>query len=259
MSLIVGGLIVALFLFTAVAAPVVTSFAPDQVRAGPRLAPPSQTHPFGTDTLGRDMFSRVLFGAAIAVRAAVVGMGIAALLGIPPGLLAGYRGGWLDRLLSRLIDVWLAFPGLLLAFNAVAQDHSQHQMPMPTTQDHSQHQMPAMQDHTQHQAKPKAKPKPATKPKPKATAPVDHAAMGHEMPAQEPAAVDHSAMGHDTAQPTPMDHAAMGHVMPRHADQPVTPIPALTDEDRAAAAPPPNDRRPCPARSRRSASASSSR
>ena len=121
MSLIVGGLIVALFLFTAVAAPVVTSFAPDQVRAGPRLAPPSQTHPFGTDTLGRDMFSRVLFGAAIAVRAAVVGMGIAALLGIPPGLLAGYRGGWLDRLLSRLIDVWLAFPGLLLALVVVAR------------------------------------------------------------------------------------------------------------------------------------------
>jgi copper resistance protein B len=138
--------------------------------------------------------------------------------------------------------------GLLLAFNAAAQDHSQHQMPMP--QDHSQHQMPAMQDHSQHQAKPKAKTKPKPKAKPVAkpkskaaqpTAPVDHAAMGHEMPAAEPAAVDHSAMGHDTAQPMPMDHAAMGHTMPRPADQPVTPIPVLTDEDRAAAAPPPND------------------
>ena len=81
--------------------------------------------------------------------------------------------------------------GLLLAFNAAAQDHSQHQMPMPpATQDHSQHQMPAMQDHTQHQVKSKAKPKvnpkpkpkakPGTTPKPKATtpaAPMDHAAI----------------------------------------------------------------------------------
>src|SRR5580765_1299664 len=103
--------------------------------------------------------------------------------------------------------------GLLLAFNAAAQDHSQHQMPMPpATQDHSQHQMPAMQDHTQHQVKPKAKPKVNPKPKPKATtpaAPMDHAAMGHEMPAQAPAAMDHGAMGHDAAQPVPMDHSAM--------------------------------------------------
>lgn len=142
--------------------------------------------------------------------------------------------------------------GLLLAFNASAQDHSRHQMPMPATQEHAQHQMPAIQDHNQHQVEPKAKPKakpkpkpkvkPGTTPKPKATAPaapMDHAAMGHEMPMEEPAAVDHSDMGHDTTQPAPMDHAAMGHAMPRTADQPVTPIPVLTDEDRAAAAPPP--------------------
>ena len=142
--------------------------------------------------------------------------------------------------------------GLLLALNAAAQDHSQYQMPMPAAQDHSQHQMPAMQDHTQHQVKPKAvskvKPKPkaepAATPKTKAAvpaAPMDHAAMGHEMPAQQPAVVDHSAMGHDAAQPVPMDHAAIGHAMPRPADQPITPIPVLTDEVRAAAIPPPND------------------
>lgn len=70
---------------------------------------------------------------------------------------------------------------------------------------------------------------------------MDHAAMGHEMPSQEPMPKDHGAMGHDTAQPEPMDHAAMGHAMPRPADQPITPIPTLTDEDRAAAVPPPND------------------
>ena len=143
--------------------------------------------------------------------------------------------------------------GLLLAFNAAAQDHSQHQVPAATPQDHSQHQMPApaAQDHSQHQAKPKAKakpkpkPKPATKPKASpepAAKPVDHAAMGHDMPPEEPTPpVDHSAMGHGKPSPTqaePVDHAAMGHTMPRPDDQPITPIPEVTDEDRAAAVPP---------------------
>jgi ABC-type dipeptide/oligopeptide/nickel transport system permease subunit len=120
-SLIAGGLIVALVLLAALAAPVLAPYAPDQVRAGPRLAAPSLAHPFGADTLGRDMFSRVLFGARIAVQAAVAGMGIAAALGVPAGLLAGYRRGWLDWALSRFVDVWLAFPGLLLALVIVAR------------------------------------------------------------------------------------------------------------------------------------------
>lgn len=142
--------------------------------------------------------------------------------------------------------------GLLLAFNAAAQDHSQHQMPAPATQDHSQHQIPApaAQDHSQHQQpKPKAKPNPKAKPDAKQAAPaapevVDHAAMGHGTPEQKPAeAIDHAAMGHDVPQdaPEPMDHSAMGHEMPRPANQPITPIPVLTDADRAAAVPPPND------------------
>lgn len=121
LSLIAGGLIVALALIAAVAAPLSAPYPPDQVLAGPRLAAPSPAHPFGTDTLGRDMFSRVLHGARIAVQAALAGMGIAALLGVPAGLVAGYRGGWLDRALSRFVDVWLAFPGLLLALVIVAR------------------------------------------------------------------------------------------------------------------------------------------
>lgn len=139
--------------------------------------------------------------------------------------------------------------GLMLAFNAAAQDHSLHQVPAPATQDHSQHQMPAptAQDHSQHQqSQPKATPKPKAKPAAKQTQPaaaeaVDHAAMGHAAPEQERTeAVDHAAMGHDVSQetPQPMDHAAMGHDMPHPADQPVTPIPVLTDADRAAAVPP---------------------
>lgn len=121
LSLIAGGTIVALVLVAAVAAPFIAAYAPDQVLAGPRLTAPSPAYLFGTDTLGRDMFSRVLHGAAIAVQAALAGMGIAALLGVPSGLVAGYRGGWLDWALSRFIDIWLAFPGLLLALVIVAR------------------------------------------------------------------------------------------------------------------------------------------
>jgi copper resistance protein B len=152
--------------------------------------------------------------------------------------------------------------GLMLAFNASAQDHSQHQMPAPDTQDHSQHQMPAptTQDHSQHQQpepKPRAKPKPKTKPAAEQTTPtapeaVDHATMGHGTAEQKSAeTMDHAAMGHDVPQEAPvdhstmdhsaMDHSSMGDDMPRPADQPITPIPVLTDADRAAAVPPPSD------------------
>ena len=123
--------------------------------------------------------------------------------------------------------------GLLLAFNATAQDHSQHRM--PATQEHAEQQAPEAQDHAQHHATPKAKPAA----KPVTAAPVNHAAMGHQVPAKEPVAVDHDAMRHDAAQP--VDHAAMGHAMPRPVDQPLTPIPVPTDEDRAAAVPPPGN------------------
>ena len=116
-----GALLVACFLVVAVAAPLLAPYAPDQVLAGPRLAPPSPAHLFGADSLGRDMFSRVVHGAGIAVQAAAMGMGLSALLGIPLGLLAGYRGGWWDRLLSRFMDLWLAFPGMLLALVIVAR------------------------------------------------------------------------------------------------------------------------------------------
>jgi copper resistance protein B len=128
--------------------------------------------------------------------------------------------------------------GLMLAFNAAAQDHSQHQMPTPATQDHSQHQQP----------KPKAKaaakqPAPTASEADGATEPtstevIDHAAMAHGTPEQTPAPeVDHTAMGHD-APPQEVerkDHAAMGHDASHPADQPITPIPELTDADRAAA------------------------
>ena len=120
--------------------------------------------------------------------------------------------------------------GLTLSATAGAQDHSQHQM--PAMQDHGQHQMPPMDhpQHQQHEPKPKAEPKPKPKAKPATPAShtdeMDHAAMGHDVPLQDA---------------EPLDHAAMGHAMPRAPGEPITPIPALTDADRAAAVPPPSD------------------
>jgi ABC-type dipeptide/oligopeptide/nickel transport system permease subunit len=120
-SLWIGGGIATLLLLSALLAPVLAQHPPDLVVGEMRLQSPSTAHPFGTDALGRDMFSRVLFGARIAVRMATLGVSIAAVIGVALGLLAGYRGAWLDQLLSRLMEVWLAFPSLLLAIIIVAR------------------------------------------------------------------------------------------------------------------------------------------
>jgi ABC-type dipeptide/oligopeptide/nickel transport system permease subunit len=120
-SLAVGGLLVAALLLVAVLAPWLAPFAPDQVAAGAPLQVPSPAHLMGTDALGRDLLSRVIYGARAALLLAGIGVGVAALLGIAPGLAAGYFGGWSDRALSRAVEVWLAFPGLLLAVILVAR------------------------------------------------------------------------------------------------------------------------------------------
>lgn len=120
-SLLVGAFLVALFLLSAAFAPLILTYPPDQVGAGESLAAPSPAHPFGTDLLGRDMFSRVLFGARTALLMATMGVGLAASLGIVAGLAAGYYGGGVDQGLSRLMEVWMAFPGLLLALIIIAR------------------------------------------------------------------------------------------------------------------------------------------
>ena len=120
-SLWAGGLVVALILLVALLAPQIAPFPPEQVLSGARLEPPGPLHPFGTDSLGRDLLSRVLFGARIALETALMGLGLSAGLGISLGLVAGFYGDWIDQLLSRVIEIWLAMPGLLLAIVIVAR------------------------------------------------------------------------------------------------------------------------------------------
>lgn len=93
--------------------PTQTSFA--QVRKAPSLA-----HWFGTDEVGRDVLSRVLFGARASLSAGLVSVGIAVGAGVPLGLLAGYAGGWVDTVLSRMVDAMLAIPFLILAITLAA-------------------------------------------------------------------------------------------------------------------------------------------
>lgn len=110
-----GTSIFILFLFLAVAGPWIAPYgANEQVYADARQ-PPSADHWFGTDHLGRDVYSRVLFGAREVLVEAGLGTILAVLFGMAFGLLAGYRGGWVDEILMRFFDSLLALPALLLA------------------------------------------------------------------------------------------------------------------------------------------------
>jgi peptide/nickel transport system permease protein len=81
---------------------------------------PSSAHPFGVDTLGRDIFARVLYGARVSLEVAIIATALSVTIGVVVGLLAGFYRGWVDTLLSRLIDILLAFPILLLALGVAA-------------------------------------------------------------------------------------------------------------------------------------------
>lgn len=117
----IGGLISALFLLTALFAPLIAPYPPDRVAGEDRFISPSLEHPFGTDDLGRDLFSRVVHGARIALVTTALSAGISFLIGVSLGLVSGYSGGVLDQALSRLVDIWLATPTMLLALMIVAR------------------------------------------------------------------------------------------------------------------------------------------
>ena len=115
--LIVGMILIAIL------APWVAPY-PKQGRGEPniveKLQPPSRVHPFGTDSLGRDVLSRVFFGARTALIAGIAIQAIAVTFGTVLGAMAGYSGGWLDEAIMRVTDVFLAFPPLLLAMTIAA-------------------------------------------------------------------------------------------------------------------------------------------
>lgn len=104
---------------SAVLAPWLAPYDPYEVSSN-RLARPSREHPLGTDALGRDVLSRILYGGRISLQVGVIAVGIAAVTGTVLGLIAGYFEGWLDHVIMRLMEVMLAFPGILLAMAIIA-------------------------------------------------------------------------------------------------------------------------------------------
>jgi peptide/nickel transport system permease protein len=115
-----GAVIVAIAVLAAVTGPWLVPFDPATQELALRLSGPSALHLFGLDELGRDILARVLAGARISLMVGVVVVGVSASLGIALGSIAGYFGGRTDEAISRLIDILLAFPGLLLAIALVA-------------------------------------------------------------------------------------------------------------------------------------------
>jgi ABC-type dipeptide/oligopeptide/nickel transport system permease subunit len=115
-----GAAIVLIFVLTAVFAPVIATHDPYASDLAEVLLDPSASHWFGTDELGRDLFSRIVYGARLSLLEGVVSVAIAMLFGVPLGVAAGYFGGALDAVLMRGIDILLAFPGVLLAIVIVS-------------------------------------------------------------------------------------------------------------------------------------------
>jgi peptide/nickel transport system permease protein len=116
-----SGLILVLVLFAvALLAPWLAPYDPSFINLKQVLMPPSPDHLLGTDTLGRDVLSRIIFGARISLLVGFVAVGIATLIGLFVGALAGYYGGWVDLGLMRLVDLMLCFPTLFLILAVIA-------------------------------------------------------------------------------------------------------------------------------------------
>ncbi len=119
-SALLGGVLVLFFLIVALLAPLLPVPGPAETDWGAVRKAPTWAHPFGTDEIGRDMLSRMIWGAQASLLAGVVSVLIAVLLGVPLGMLAGYLRGWTDAIISRFTEALLAAPFLILAIALAA-------------------------------------------------------------------------------------------------------------------------------------------
>jgi peptide/nickel transport system permease protein len=117
---VVGLVVIALFLLLALFAPLIVPYDPIATSWSLVRKPPTWQHWFGTDDLGRDILGRVVYGARASLMAGAISVGIALGIGVPLGLLSGYRGGFIDALISRITDAMLACPFLILAIALAA-------------------------------------------------------------------------------------------------------------------------------------------
>jgi ABC-type dipeptide/oligopeptide/nickel transport system permease subunit len=117
---VAGMVVLCLFAAVAVAAPLATTYDPEQARLEQKLLEPSPAHLLGTDHLGRDILARIAYGARFSLLIGFAAVGVGLAIGVPLGTVSGFYGGWLDLVIQRVIDVFLSFPGFLLALSLVA-------------------------------------------------------------------------------------------------------------------------------------------
>lgn len=117
---VVAAALLILFVLIAILGPLVWQVDPLKQSVMKKYGPMTVQHPLGTDNLGRDTLARMIYGARVSLAISFAGVLSGALIGVLLGVSAGYFGGWVDAIISRFIDILLAFPGLLLAITIVA-------------------------------------------------------------------------------------------------------------------------------------------
>jgi peptide/nickel transport system permease protein len=119
---VIGFFCVSVFLIIALIGPMIITYPGDikgTIHMDQKLRPPSSNHPFGTDEVGRDIYSRVIMGTRLSFQIGLIIIFIAMGIGVPLGIIAGYLGGWLSEIIMRVTDIFLSIPGLLLALAIV--------------------------------------------------------------------------------------------------------------------------------------------
>ncbi|MGN7175649.1 nickel transporter permease [Cytobacillus sp. SAFR-174] len=120
-SVLIGGAFVLVVVICAIFAPVISTHDPYEMNMSERLLTPMEDgHILGTDQYGRDLFSRIIYGARVSLEVGLVSVVLAMVIGVTLGLISGYYGGWVDTLIMRVVDIFLSFPVLLLAIALVA-------------------------------------------------------------------------------------------------------------------------------------------
>src|SRR5271169_3987678 len=117
---VVGLTVILIIVSVAIAAPVVAPYDPFVIDVYNVISPPTSAHLLGTDDLGRDVLSRMIWGSRISLAVGFVAVGISTLIGIMLGALSGYYGGWLDRVVMRFIDIMLSIPTFFLILAVIA-------------------------------------------------------------------------------------------------------------------------------------------
>lgn len=117
---LIGFCIIFILIVTAIFAPLIATHSPTEQSILNQYQKPSSEHWLGTDALGRDIFSRIIYGTRISIQIGVIAVGISMIIGVLLGAVAGYFGRWVDQIIMRFIDILLAFPSILLAIALVA-------------------------------------------------------------------------------------------------------------------------------------------